>query len=187
MVEVGSPQFIIGYVLTFINYVCYCGSRFAKKKRTMLILDLTAKIITVASTFFLGSFSGSLSMILMIVVLFASVYKENHPETVKGLVSVGIYLLLALSFSLVFIFSYQGISTILVVFTCILALTYIWWMGPQGIRFWGAVNSVIFLMYQLSIRNWMGLLEIFVFISNVVSFTKYRKKPETDGYVESGE
>lgn len=36
---------------------------------------------------------------------------------------------------------------------------------------------MVYLGYQLSIKNWVGLLEIMVIYSNFKAFLKYRVKP----------
>ena len=42
-------------------------------------------------------------------------------------------------------------------------------------RFLGVPCSVLYLEYQISIKNWVGLLEILVILSNIISFRKYKK------------
>ena len=49
-----------------------------------------------------------------------------------------------------------------------------------GLFFYGGLNSFLFLGYQISIKNWAGLLEILVIISNFASFLKYKKKSKLE-------
>ena len=68
-----------------------------------------------------------------------------------------------------------GISSILVFLTSSISLLSIWWLKPQKMRIVGMATSITSLFYQISIKNWAGLLEIVVICSNILSFAKYRK------------
>lgn len=43
-------------------------------------------------------------------------------------------------------------------------------------RIAGMATSILSLLYQISIKNWAGLLEIIVICSNAASFTKYKNE-----------
>lgn len=164
-------QMRLGYLFTVFNYLFYCGSRFCKKKYQMLTLDILAKISTFLALFFLGSLSGAYSMFLSFLILLVSTVKEQ-----KGKIWAPVYGLFQLLLILVLVLRFEGISSVLVFLTSSVSLLSVWWLRPQGMRVAGLVTSVTSLMYQLSIRNWAGLLEIFVICSNVLSYVKYRKK-----------
>jgi hypothetical protein len=85
------------------------------------------------------------------------------------------YLLFQLLYLIVLFYTYEGISSVLVVLSSSITLLCIWWLPPQQMRFIGGLNCFIFLAYQISIKNWAGLLEILVIISNLFSYLKYRK------------
>ncbi|MBO4643116.1 MAG: YgjV family protein, partial [Alphaproteobacteria bacterium] len=51
----------------------------------------------------------------------------------------------------------------------------VWWLSPQKIRFIGGFNSFLYLAYQISIKNWAGLIEIFVIVSNFAAFFKNKE------------
>ena len=72
-------------------------------------------------------------------------------------------------------YTYAGIPSILVVATVSVTLFCIWWLPPQQMRVVGGLNCFTYLAYQISIKNWAGLLEILVILSNFFSFLKYRK------------
>ena len=59
---------ILGYIFTVLNYISYCSSRFMKKKKDMLALNLLAKVFTVLSLFFLNSLTGAYNMIIAIIL-----------------------------------------------------------------------------------------------------------------------
>ena len=165
---------LLGYFFTVLNYGCYCLSRFMKRKQWMLLLDLLAKIFTIIGLYFLDSLSGAYSFMVMFLLLIVANIKEKLNK--KWLLG---YLLFQFLYVAVLYYTYDGISSILVVLSSSITLLCIWWLPPQQMRFVGGLNCFIFLTYQISIKNWAGLLEIFVILSNLFSFLKY-KKSEND-------
>ena len=160
---------ILGYIFTAINYLIYCLSRFRRKKKTMLMLDLWAKILTILGLYCLGSLSGALSFVVVLCALIAANIKERLKKKWTAC-----FILCQLLYILILIYTYQGISSALVFTTSSISLFSNWWLPPQKIRFAGGCNSIIFLTYQISIKNWAGLLELFVMFSNFASYLKYR-------------
>lgn len=160
----------LGYFFTALNYACYCLSRFMKQKQLMLLLDLLAKIFTIIGLYLLDSLSGASSFIVMFLLLIVANIKEKLNK--KWLFG---YLLFQLLYLIVLFYTYEGISSVLVVLSSSITLLCIWWLPPQQMRFIGGLNCFVFLAYQISIKNWAGLLEILVIISNLFSYLKYRK------------
>lgn len=160
---------VLGYVLTAINYFCYCFSRFAKTKQTMLYWDLVAKAIIVAALYCLGSLSGSLSFLVSFVLLIVANIKE-----MKGKTWLFGYIFFQFLYILVMFLTYEGIPSVLIFITLSINLFALWWLRPQGIRMLGIISSIFLVTYQIMIQNWVGLLEIFVVISNATSFLKYK-------------
>ena len=160
----------LGYLFTALNYACYCLSRFMKQKQMMLLLDLLAKILTILGLYCLDSLSGAYAFIVSFFLLIAANIKEKLNK--KWLFG---YIFFQLLYLAVLYFTYDGISSILVVLSSSITLLCIWWLPPQQMRFVGGLNCFIFLAYQISIKNWAGLLEILVILSNLFSFLKYKK------------
>lgn len=169
---------ILGYIFTFFNYVFYSISRFSNKKHKMLTLDLLAKLSTFIALFFMGSISGAYSMLLSFFILLAANIKVRRQSKWSVL-----YILFELILISILILKFEGISSILVFITSSTSLLSVWWLRPQGMRIAGLFTSITSLLYQLSIRNWAGLLEIIVIGSNIISFVKY-KKAEHKTYTE---
>ncbi len=168
-----DDSLLIGYTFTIFNYVFYCISRFCRKKYQMLTLDLLAKLSTFVALFFLNSLSGAYSMLVSFIILIAANIKERqNGKWVSG------YIIFQLSLIAIMIWKFAGISSILVFITSTISLLSIWWFNPQRMRIAGMATSISSLLYQLSIRNWAGLLEIVVICSNVASFAKYQKEKE---------
>lgn len=165
---------LLGYIFTVFNYVFYCASRFCRKKYQMLTLDLLAKLSTFVALFFLNSLSGAYSMLVSFVILIVANIKERKSS--KWLPA---YVAFQLSLVFIMIWKFAGISSILVFTTSTVSLLSIWWLAPQKMRVAGMATSISSLLYQISIKNWAGLLEIIVICSNILSFSKY-KNEKTD-------
>lgn len=162
---------ILGYFFTALNYGFYCTSRFMQKKQSMLLLDLGSKISFVLGLIFLGSLSGAYSM----AVSFATVICANIKEA-KNYKWPGFYVLFQALLVWIMISQYAGISSILVFFSISIALYATWWLPPQKMRVTGLVSNLFTLMYNISLKNWAGLLELAVIASNLGSYLKYRRE-----------
>lgn len=160
----------LGYLFTAINYGCYCLSRFMKNKKMMLFWDLMAKVFTALGFYFLGSLSGAYLFVAGFFMLITANVKEQLAK--KWL---PVYIFFQTLYLAVLFCTYNGISSILFTITASVTLFCVWWMPPQKMRIIGAWNSFLFLAGQISIRNWAGLLEILVIISNFMAFFKYKK------------
>ena len=161
---------ILGYFFTALNYACYCISRFMKQKKMMLLIDLVSKVFTALGFYFLNSLSGVYTFIVVFFLLIVANIKERLGK--RWL--FGYLFFQSLYISILF-FTFAGISSVLVFTAVSITLFCIWWLPPQKMRLIGGFNSFTFLAYQISIKNWAGLLEILVIISNFVAFIKYRK------------
>ena len=160
----------LGYFFTVLNYACFCLSRFMRHKKMMLLLDLLAKIFTAVGLYFLDSLSGAYIFMAVFFMLIIANIKErlNKRWTLGYIFFQSIYLA-------ILFYTYAGISSILVFMTVSITLFCVWWLPPQQMRVVGGLNCFTYLAYQISIKNWAGLLEIFVILSNLFSFLKYRK------------
>lgn len=166
-----DPGLLMGYLFTVFNYVFYCTSRFCSKKHRMLTLDLLAKLSTFLALFFLNALSGAYSMLVSFLVLIvANVKIRRNARWLPG------YILFQVVLIAIMIWKFAGISSVLVCFTSTVSLISIWWLSPQKMRIAGITTSISSLMYQLSIQNWAGMLEIIVICSNIVSFITYKRK-----------
>lgn len=161
----------LGYLFTLINYGFYCSSRFFKTKLQMLLGDLAAKIFTVLGLYCLGSLSGAYIFIITFFMLIVANIKEKlQKQWLFGwILFQGLYVF-------ILFYQFEGISSLLVFITSSITLLCIWFFNPQKMRLVGGINSVLYLCFQLSIKNWVGLLELLVIYSNFKAFIKYRVK-----------
>ena len=146
-----------------------------RNKKDMLLLNLLAKVFTILGLYYLNSPSGVYSFIIVFFVLIAANIKErlNKKWTI-------LFILFQMLYFGVLIYAYQGVSSILIFITTSVNLFIVWWLPPQKMRFIGGYNSTLFLLYQISIKNWAGLLEIFVILSNFAAYLKYRRQEQTN-------
>lgn len=161
----------LGYLFTVINYAFYCASRFMADKKNILFMDLIAKIFTILGLYCLSSLSGAISFSITFFLLIAANIKERKEKKWLGL-----FILFQVLYTLTMVLQYEGLSSILVFITSTVNLICVWWLSPQKMRFVGGLNSFLYLLYQISIKNWAGLIEILVILSNLISYLKYRKK-----------
>ena len=160
-----------GYLFTVLSYGCFCLSRFMKRKVMILTLDLLAKILTILGLYCFHSLSGAYVFMAVFVMLIVVNIKERlHAKWLFG------YLFFQTVYLVVLYYTYIGISSILVIFCTSVTLFANWWLPPQLIRLVGGWNGILFLIYQLSIGNWAGLLEVFAIGSSLLAFIKYRRK-----------
>ena len=167
--EKGYIMVIFGYIFTVLSYLVYCISRFLHNKKDMLLMDLLAQTCTMIALYCMGSMSGVFSFLTIFFVLIAANLKVRLNKKWSIL-----YICFQILYVLILIFTYRGISSVLVFTTATISSFCNWWLAPQKIRFFGGCNSILFLIYQISIRNWAGLLEIIVMCSNFAAYIKYR-------------
>ena len=161
---------LLGYFFTALNYLIYCISRFAASKKTMLFMDLLSKIFMAMGLYFLNSLSGAYMTIVIFFMLIVANMKEQLNR--KWL---GWYIFFQGLYFIILFFTYDGFSSILITATVSTALLSVWWLKPQQMRLVSFFNGFTYLAYQISIKNWAGLLEILLILSNFLSFLKYRK------------
>lgn len=165
-----NPQ-MLGYIFTIISYAVYCVGRYCKNKSGMLYTDILSKIIASAGFLYLRSYTAVGNMLGGIAVLcMASLKEKKHKKWTL------MYVLLELMYVVILLNTMQGISSLIIFITSTISLYNIWWYTPQKMRVVGIVNSIIYIGFQISIKNWAGFLEIFVISSNISSYLKYRKE-----------
>lgn len=139
---------VLGYTFTTVNYILYCLSRFLRHKKSMLLMDLAAKIFTILGLYCLGSLSGAFAFgIILFSLILANLKERLHKRWLP------IYLLLQMAHITSLVLTYQGLPSILVFTTASISLFANWWLPPQKLRFTGGCNTLIYLAYQISIKN----------------------------------
>ena len=162
---------ILGYLFTALNYICYCLGRFMKKKTSILAMSLLAKIFLSFGLYCIGSLSGAYIHAIALGMLIIVNLKENlQKRWILG------YIFFQVLYLFVLYNTFIGISSILVTITATITLYSNWFLPPQKMRLSATLNSMLCMLYHITIKNWAGLLEIFALFSNVTAYIKYRKK-----------
>lgn len=172
---------IAGYILCVVNYICVCAGRYCRQKKHIVMFELLAKVFTVVSLYCLGSLTGAYMFFVSLVNLIVCNINEHRGTGTKVL-----YYVFETAYIAVTILTFKGISSVLVFTTSSITLYCLWFLNPQQMRLLGIVNSCIFTMYQISIGNIAGMLEVFVLVSNLTAFVHYRKemKPNEEHTVQ---
>jgi len=166
----GGGMVLLGYLFTILDYSCFCLSRFMKNKAAILALDLLAKVFAAIRLYCFNSLSGAyLFIAIFFMLIVANIKTRLNKRWLFG------YLFFQCVYLIIFFYTYIGLSSILVTWTTSVSLFANWWLAPQKMRRVGSVNGFFYLWYQISIKNWAGLLEIFAIISNVLSYIKYKR------------
>ena len=161
---------ILLYVLKVFNYLFYCISRFKKEKHQILYIDIISKLFVIASLWVFNSMSGVYMVSIQLLLLFVVYYKtkKNKKWNIGFILSMIALLTIAL-------LQYEGISTILMLLSSICIIIGNWYLKPQHMRLIGIVASCFYLAYCITIKNYVGVLEIFVIISNISAYKMYLK------------
>ena len=165
---------IIAYIATVINYLCYCVSRYCKAKKGMVSLDLAAKLFSMIALILLGSLTGGFNMALSFVLLIIIRIREKW--NFSEIANVLLFSVFLCGYIGILIFTFQGLPSVLTFLTSSLTLTGLCFLSPQGMRKIGIFASLLYLCYMLSIKNWVGLLEVLVLFSNISSYLYYKKR-----------
>lgn len=160
--------------LTALNYISYCSSRFFNNKKWLLALDIFAKCVTILSFIVVKEMTAIFSVALWAVWMLIVFARENSKIKWPMWLNAGGFVLFVIIYIVVTIVTYSGIGSILVSVTAVLALIANWWFRPQIIRFIGFFAIAPYLIYQLSLQNWVALVgEILVFVSTLIPFVMY--------------
>lgn len=168
---------ILGSVFTVVNYICFCVSRFLKEKKYMILLDMLAKIFTMIGLLCFHSLTGVYNMILSLLALICLHIRERYYTDNK---MTWLFIVFQAALCGIFCYTYIGMSSILVFITSSVTLFHTWFLKPQGMRLMGGLNCIPYMIYLLTIGNWVGFAEIIVMISNFTAFLKYKKQEEKD-------
>jgi len=161
----------LGYFFVACAYALYAYSRFCKSKQLMLFFNLCSKPFMAAGLYFFNSLSGSYVLLVSCLMLITT----NIKEKLKTRWLLG-YIFFQAIYLVILYYTYIGYSSILITLCVSITLFSTWWLSPQKMRLIGGINGFLALAYHLSVRNWLGLLEITGIISSFSAYIKARKK-----------
>ena len=164
--------FILGQILTLISYLIFWYSRFEKNKKNILLLDNISRIFAIVAFIFLGTYDGiknTIYVILRNILGQITDKKEKHYKIISFLLMLSILVLM-------YIFNFNGISTICIAICGIANLYGTIMCNEQGIRIFGMIGSGFYTAFMLITGNIIGTIcEVICFIVMLISYLKYRK------------
>ena len=165
---------ILGYTFSIINYAFYGIGRFMKKKSAILAFCLLSLLAAAISCYFFNSLSGYYLLLTQIVIVLLAYIKEKKPF--PKVVQYAIYVAAQLFITLATIFTFQGISSIFCYISVTIGILSNWWFNEQKIRNCGVAICFFSFLYNMSIKNYIGVLELAIMIMNIVSYCIYKNK-----------
>lgn len=163
--------FIVGQFLTFISYGIFWISRFFKKKKDILLLDNISRIFTIIAFAFLGTYDGIKNTIYVILRNFLGQVTSDKSKKSKIIIFILMLIVLVLMYSI----NFNGISTICIGVCGILNLYGVIMCNEQGIRIFGMLGSVFYMLFMIYTNNIVGsICELICFFVMIVSYIKYR-------------
>lgn len=164
--------FILGQILTLISYLIFWYSRFEKNKKNILLLDNISRIFAIVAFVFLGTYDGIKNTIYVILRNILGQITDKKGNKYKIIT----FLLMLSILVLMYIFNFNGISTICIAICGIVNLYGTIMCNEQGIRIFGMIGSGFYTAFMLITGNIIGTIcEVICFIVMLISYLKYRK------------
>jgi len=164
--------FILGQILTLISYLIFWYSRFKKNKKNILLLDNISRIFAIVAFVFLGTYDGIKNTIYVILRNILGQITDKKGNKYKIIT----FLLMLSILVLMYIFNFNGISTICIAICGIVNLYGTIMCNEQGIRIFGMIGSGFYTAFMLITGNIIGTIcEVICFIVMLISYLKYRK------------
>lgn len=166
MIEITGQ--IFGWVAALFNFISFQS----KSQKKLLIFNfLTASSICI-SYLFLGAFSG---MVLNIVCMLRSLaygFLSNTPKMKKTW-----RIVMPVAMGICGLFSWQGMSSLLVIIALILNTIYLASPNVQKIRYSIIFTSSLILIYNIIFSIWGGVFnEVIAISSSIIGIIRFRNK-----------
>lgn len=161
----------LGYGITILSMVVYAAGLQLREEWQIIISQILAKILTVLCLLCFDSATGVWTSIVGFGVLTISYLREKYK---RGFIPF--YFIFETIYIYILVNTFDGISSILMFVGSSLSLLSLFWLREQPLRIVGLIKSCIYVVYQLSIKNWAGITELIIVYSYISSYIKYRKK-----------
>ena len=165
---------VLGYAFALINYTFYGLGRFMKKKSAILVFSILSLLAAAISCYFFNSLSGYYLLLTQIIVTTIAYIKEKKYFT--KFLTYAIYILAQLFITAAIMYTFKGLSSILCYISVSIAIFSIWWLNEQQMRIAGIFICLFSFLYNMTICNYLGVLELVIILTNVISYCIYKKK-----------
>lgn len=168
-----NTNLILGSVCTVLICMLYCIGRFQKNKKTILALDLLAKVMTILMFFFFSQKTGAASELIGLTVIAAANIKERTGKEFRLL-----YIIYFVTYLLTLALTYSGFSSLLCTATALISLTSNWWFDPQKMRLADIFICICMFILNMNMGNYAGFTELIIMTCNLLSYIKYRENTD---------
>ena len=160
-------------LLAIIAWIFISISYYLKRKLHFIIMQLFAYTLYALHYYFLGGFTGALSNMCGIIVLFLILYKELKKE--KCYYILGIIILLYL---IALYVTYDGIPSTLPVLACVIPLLSNWQNNFYFIKTGAIIGTIFWIIYALVYGSYASIITDTVFISTTLYSVFLQRKRE---------
>lgn len=165
---------ILGYIFSIINYTFYGLGRFMKKKSAILVFCLLSLLAAAISCYFFNSLSGYYLLLTQIIVTSLAYIKEK--KTFNKFLTYGIYIAAQLFITATIMYTFKGMSSVFCYISVTIAIFSVWWLNEQKMRLTGIFICLFSFLYNMTIGNYLGVLELAIIATNIISYFIYKKK-----------
>ena len=173
-----TTTYILSQICIIISYILLMVTYQLKSRKPILILNLTGRIMNMASYALLSAWSGLAMVIVAIIRNTIFIIDENkngkRDEITKK--DVGILIMLYIITIILAIFAYEGIFGLIIVFGTMLYTFSVWQRKTSVYKILGVPVCITRITYNIYIKSIFGIiLEILLFISTVIGIAREYK------------
>lgn len=164
--------YILGQILTLISYLIFWISRFLKNKKNILLWDNISRIFAIISFYFLNTFDGIKNTLYVILRNILGQITNKKEKNIKLITFCVMIIILIVMYCI----NFKGLSTLCVSICGILNLYGVIMCDEQGIRIFGMIGSIFYIVFLFLTANLVGTIcEIICFSMMFISYLKYYK------------
>lgn len=154
---------VISYTLLIFTYL-------TKNRKKIIIFNFFALAATAVTYILLSAYTGLLMIIIAVIRNILLLKYDKEKDQLRNLIIVYILTLLSA------IFTYTGISTILVVFSCLLYSYSIWQKDTRKYKILAIPISVMWIAYNFCIGSIFTIVfESLLLISAIIGLIRTKK------------
>ncbi len=187
-----SFKWILSQIFTVVEYGLLGASYLAKKRKSVVVLDIVSMICGIIAFILLGA---DLGMAMSVIILLANFYylwdESKHDEKERQKLHVRDYVVLAvvlLGIGVVTVLTYDGPLSLLSVAATTLYEISIWQKSTKVYKFLGIPVAFCWMTYNGFVNSPFGVLcEMVMFVTSIVGYVreikaeKIAKKPKKRG------
>lgn len=179
-----TMAYVLSQIFIIINYIFLVVTYQLKNRKSILIFNFAAIIVTGLSYVFLSAWSGLAMVGVAIIrnIIFIVDEKKNGKSEKITKKDIVILIVLYMISIISAIFTYEGFLSLMSVFATMLYTFSIWQKKTGVYKVLGIPVSIIWIIYNIYIASIFGIiLEIALLTSAIIGFVReYRNKTTND-------